>query len=94
MGRIIFFWVTSEFSKIPTMTSLKGQVKYLFATGHFEKRVKAEFSNVSYTLFLPKIKHFSGGIFLKLMLMHDQGIVKLQKMGKQRHFASTMSMDL
>ena len=40
------------------------------------------------------IKHFSGGIFLKPMLMYDQGVVKIQIMGKQRYFASTMSMDL
>ena len=37
------------------MTSLKGQVKYSCATGRFEKRVKAEFSIVSYTLFLPEL---------------------------------------
>ena len=37
------------------MTSLKGQVKYSCAAGRFEKRVKAEFSNVSYTLFLPEL---------------------------------------
>ena len=24
--------------------------------------------------------------------MYDQGVVKIQKMGKQRYFASTMSM--
>ena len=28
------------------------------------------------------------------MLMYDQGVVMIQKMGKQRYFASTMSMDL
>ena len=28
------------------------------------------------------------------MLMYDQGVVKIQKMGKQIYFASTMSMDL
>ena len=76
------------------MTSLKGQVKYSCTAGRFEKRVKAEFSNVSYTLFLPEFKHFTGGIFLKPMLMYDQGVVKIQKIGKQRDFASTMSMDL
>ena len=59
--------------------SLKGQVKYSCATGRFEKWVKAELSNVSYY----RIKHFSGGIFLKPMLMYDQGVVKIQKMGKQ-----------
>ena len=37
------------------MTSLKGQVKYLCAAGRFEKRVKAEFSNESYMLFLPEL---------------------------------------
>ena len=26
--------------------------------------------------------------------MYDQGVVKIQKMGKQRYFTSTMSMDL
>ena len=40
------------------------------------------------------IRHFSGGIFLKPMLIYDQGIVKIQKIRKQRNFASTMSMDL
>ena len=53
------------------MTSLKGQVKFSCAAGRFEKRVKAEFSNVSYMLFFTGIKHFSGGIFLKPMLMYD-----------------------
>ena len=38
------------------MTSLKGQVKYLCAAGRFEKQVKAEFSNVSYMLFLPELR--------------------------------------
>ena len=37
------------------MTSLKGQVKHLCAAGRFQKPVKAEFSNVSYTLFLPDL---------------------------------------
>ena len=37
------------------MTSLKGQVKYLCAAGRFEKRVKAEFSNVSYTMLLREL---------------------------------------
>ena len=37
------------------MTSLKGQVKYSCAVGRFEKRVKAEFSNVSYMLSLPEL---------------------------------------
>ena len=32
------------------MTSLNGQVKYSCAVGRFEKRVKAEFSNVIYTI--------------------------------------------
>ena len=56
--------------------------------------MKAEFSNVSYTLFFTGIKHFSGEIFLKPMLMYDQVVVKIQKMEKQRYFASTMSVDL
>ena len=55
LGRSIFLWVTSGLTFIPTMTSLKGQVKYSCAAGRFEKRVKAEFSNVSYTLFLPEL---------------------------------------
>ena len=29
------------------------------------------------------MKHISGGKFLKPMLMYDQGLVKIQKMGKQ-----------
>ena len=37
------------------MTSLKGQVKYSCVAGRFEKRVKAEFSSVSYMLFLPEL---------------------------------------
>ena len=37
------------------MRSLKGQVKYSCAAGRFEKPVKAEFSNVSYMLFLPEL---------------------------------------
>ena len=37
------------------MTSLKVQVKYSCVAGRFEKRVKAEFSNVRYTLFLPEL---------------------------------------
>ena len=84
-----FYWVTSGFPLIPRRTSLKGQVKYSYAVGCFEKRVKAESSNVSYTLFFTSIKHFSGEIFLKPMLMYDQEIVKIQKMRKQRYFAST-----
>ena len=55
LGRSIFFWVTSGFPLIPLMMSLKGQIKYLCATGCFEKRMKAEFSNVSYMLFLPEL---------------------------------------
>ena len=40
--------------------------------------MKGDFSNVSYTLiFFTGIKHFSGGIFLKPMLMYDKGIVKI-----------------
>ena len=35
--------------------SLKGQVKYSCAAGCFEKQVKAEFSNVSYKLFLAEL---------------------------------------
>ena len=49
---ISFFWVTSGCPFIPTMTSLKGWVKYLCAARRFEKWVKAEFSNIRYTLFL------------------------------------------
>ena len=79
--------------------SLKGQVKYSCAAERFEKRVKAEFSNVSYTLFLTGIKHFTGGIFSKPMLMYDQGVVKIQKKGKQRYcfnhvYGSLISMTL
>ena len=37
------------------MTSPKGQVKYSCEVGRFEKPVKAEFSNVSYMLFLPEL---------------------------------------
>ena len=57
LGRRIFFWVTSGYPSIPTMTSLKGQVKYLCGVGRLEKQVKVEFSNVhvSYTLFLPEL---------------------------------------
>ena len=40
---------------------------------------------------LYKSSNFTGGIFLKPMLMYDQGIVKIQNMRKQRHFASTIS---
>ena len=76
------------------MTSLKGQVKYPCAAGHFEKWVKAELSNVSSRLFFIGIKYLSGGIFLKPMLMYNEEIVKIQKMRKERYFASTMSMDL
>ena len=53
---VSFFWVTSGFPFIPTMTSMtKGQVKYSCAAGRVEKRVKADFSNVSYTLFLQEL---------------------------------------
>ena len=86
LHRSIFFWITSGFLFIPTMTSLKGEVKYSCAAGWFEKRVKANFSNVTYTLFLPELKHFSSGIFLKPMLIYDQGIVKIQKMEKLEIF--------
>ena len=55
-------WIEVSFSgllpdsvKISRITSLKGQVKYSCAAGRFEKRVKAEFINVSYTLFLPEL---------------------------------------
>ena len=66
------------------MTSLKSQVKYSCAAGCFEKQVKAEFSNVSYMVFFfTGIKHFSGGIFLKPVLMYDKGVVKTQRIGKQ-----------
>ena len=37
------------------MTSLKGQVKYSYVAGRFEKRVKDEFSKVRYTLFSLKL---------------------------------------
>ena len=40
------------------------------------------------------IKHVSDGIFLKPMLMYDQGVVKIRKKGKQRYFASNMSMSI
>ena len=40
------------------------------------------------------MKHFSGGILLKPMLMYDQEIVKIPKMRKQIHFATIMSMNL
>ena len=52
LGRSVFFWASSGFFFIPTVTLLKGQVKYLCAAGCFEKPVKAELSNVSYTLLL------------------------------------------
>ena len=42
LGRSIFFLGFFRVSFIPTMTSLKGQVKHLCATGRFEKFVKAE----------------------------------------------------
>ena len=76
------------------MTSLKGQVKFSCAAGRFEKRVKAEISYVSYTLFLPELRILTVKYFLKLMLFYNNGIAKIQKMRKQRYFASTMSMDL
>ena len=44
---------------MPRMRSLKGQVKYSGAAERFEKRVKAEFSNVSYTMFLPELSILS-----------------------------------
>ena len=52
IGTKYFYWVTSGVSFIPTMTSLKGQVKYLCTGGRFEKRVKVAVINISYTLFL------------------------------------------
>ena len=45
------------------MTSLKGQVKYSCARGRFEKQVKAEYSNVSYTLFLPELSILAAEYF-------------------------------
>ena len=51
------------------MTLLKGQVKYSCAEGRFEKRVKAEFNNVKLHIVFTGIKYFSGGIFLKPMLI-------------------------
>ena len=54
------------------MTLIKGQVKYLCAAGHFEKQVKAELSNVSYT-FLQELWWLKFG---KPMLMYDQKIEK------------------
>ena len=55
------------------VTQRSGQI-FMYC-GTFEKRVKAKFSNVSYTLFFTGIKHFSSGISFKPMLMYDQGIV-------------------
>ena len=51
-GRSILFWVTSRFSYIPTMTSLKGQITISYATRRFDKGMKAELGDLSYMLFL------------------------------------------
>ena len=83
LGRRIFFWVTSKFPFIPTMTSLKGQVKYLCAARRFWKTGKSWIQQCKLHIVFTKIMHFSSRIFLKPMLGYDQGIVKIQKMRKQ-----------
>ena len=75
------------------MLSLKGQSN-ICKVGDIWKTGESWFQQCKLHIVCTGIKHFSGGIFLKPMIMYDQEIVKIQKMEKQRYFASTMSMDL
>ena len=61
--------------------------------GMFWKSSESWFQQCKLPFVFTGIKHFSGGIFINPKLMYDQGIAKIQKMGKQRYYASTMSMD-
>ena len=76
------------------MTSLKGQVTFSCVAGRSEKRGESRMKQTKLHVVFNGIELFSGGIFLKPMLIYDQGIVKIQKMRKQRNFALTISMDL
>ena len=75
------------------MTSLKGEVKYSCAAGRFEKRVKVEFINVSYMLFLPELSILAVEYF-KQMLMYDQKLVKIQKNWENRYLINHVNGSL
>ena len=66
------------------MTSLKGQVTFSCAAERFEKRDESWIMQFKLNVGFAVNRHFSGGIFLKPMLMYDQGIVKKKKKKREK----------